>query len=110
MYVREIKRQLKVCINEHKKNIEGSESKYTGLTRHRLETGHNFNYNEVRILATERVMVVSGEVGYKFINRDVRFVYAVHQLTSPMLSRIESAAELVVGLLSNRGTMLSLHS
>jgi hypothetical protein len=53
VYIGETGRRLETRLYEHKKNIEGSQDKYTGLTIHRINTNHNFDYNNVKILATE---------------------------------------------------------
>jgi hypothetical protein len=69
VYIGETSRLLKTRITEHKNNINGKEINYTALTKHRLETGHNFNYSKVKILAKEKNKFKRRDIENYFIKK-----------------------------------------
>ena len=54
LYIGMTKWKIKTRIKEHIKNINEDPERYTGLTLHRVQTSHNFDYKSVKILAVEK--------------------------------------------------------
>jgi len=52
-YVGQTKRQLRTRMNEHIKNIKLNESKHSVVTKHMLDSGHSFDWTNVKIMDHE---------------------------------------------------------
>ena len=52
-YIGQTKRQLKVRLGEHKKNIQQDPSKHNAFTKHTINKDHFFDFECTRILAKE---------------------------------------------------------
>jgi len=52
-YVGQTKRQLATRIKEHKGDINKKSGSFSVISNHRLESGHEFNWSETRILDRE---------------------------------------------------------
>jgi len=52
-YVGQTKRKMMTRIKEHQNNIKLDKSKHSVITEHILELGHNFNWNNIKVLDTE---------------------------------------------------------
>ena len=53
-YVGQAGRLLKTRINEHRSRINRNSSQHSVITEHRVNTGHDFNWNGVKIVDEEK--------------------------------------------------------
>ncbi|KYN16034.1 hypothetical protein ALC57_11718, partial [Trachymyrmex cornetzi] len=55
-YVGQTKRKLKTRITEHRNDIRKSNNNYSVITKHRLEHGHDFDWENTEIVDSERFL------------------------------------------------------
>ena len=55
-YVGQTGRCLKTRINEHKNHINRNTTQHSVITQHRIDLGHDFNWDKVHILDKEQIL------------------------------------------------------
>ena len=54
VYIGQTKIYLKTRVKEHKDNYTKHPREYTALTKHKIDNSHRFDFDNVKILATEK--------------------------------------------------------
>jgi len=73
-YVGQIGKQLKTRISEHKNHIKWKTSIHSVITEHRMQRGHDFDWDDVKILDVERNYsrrLISEMINIKFQNKSI---------------------------------------
>jgi len=55
-YIGQTKRKLKTRINEHKNQINRKTNNLTVITEHKLNNGHEFKWDDIRIIDREKYL------------------------------------------------------
>jgi len=55
-YVGQTKRQLKICVDEHSSDIRKKCGSPSGISIHRMNNNHNFDWKGVQILDNEKLI------------------------------------------------------